>query len=93
MLSGSKIAVIGGGSWATALTKILLNNINHITWWVRREETVAFIKEFGHNPNYISSIEFDREKLNVTSNLKETIQNADVIFLVIPSAFFTQGFF
>ena len=92
MLSESKIAVIGGGSWATALSKILLNNVNHINWWVRREDTVKYIREFGHNPNYISSIEFDKEKLNVTSNLKETVQNAEVIFLVIPSAFLHKAF-
>lgn len=87
MLSDSKIAVIGGGSWATALTKILLNNVDDITWWVRRQETVDYIQQYGHNPNYISSIEFDTKKLNVTSNLKEAVQAADVLFLVIPSAF------
>lgn len=92
MLSKSKIAVIGGGSWATALTKILLNNIESIHWWVRREETAEHIRTFGHNPNYISSIEFDKQKLNVSTNLKETIKDSDVLFLVIPSAFLHSEF-
>ena len=92
MLSKSKIAVIGGGSWATALTKILLNNIQSIDWWVRREETAEHIRTFGHNPNYISSIEFDQQKLNVSTNLKETIKDSDVLFLVIPSAFLHSEF-
>jgi glycerol-3-phosphate dehydrogenase (NAD(P)+) len=92
MLSKSKIAVIGGGSWATALTKILLNNVDFITWWVRREETAKHIRTFGHNPNYISSIEFDHKKLNVSINLKEAIKNSDVLFLVIPSAFLHSEF-
>lgn len=92
MLSDSKIAVIGGGSWATALSKILLNNVENITWWVRREETVDYIKEYGHNPNYISSIEFDTNKLNVTSDLRSAIQSSDVLFLVIPSAFLHAEF-
>lgn len=92
MLSDSKIAVIGGGSWATALTKILLNNVDKISWWVRRQETVDYIKEFGHNPNYISSIEFNTSKLNVTADLKKTIQDAEVLFLVIPSAFLHREF-
>ncbi len=92
MLSKSKIAVIGGGSWATALTKILLNNIESIAWWVRREETAEHIRTFGHNPNYISSIEFDQKKLNVSTNLKETIKNSEVLFLVIPSAFLHSEF-
>ncbi len=92
MLSKSKIAVIGGGSWATALTKILLNNVESIAWWVRREETAEHIRTFGHNPNYISSIEFDQKKLNVSTNLKETIKNSEVLFLVIPSAFLHSEF-
>jgi len=92
MLSKSKIAVIGGGSWATALTKILLNNIESIAWWVRREETAEHLRTFGHNPNYISSIEFDQKKLNVSTNLKETIKNSEVLFLVIPSAFLHSEF-
>lgn len=92
MLNESKIAVIGGGSWATALSKIVLNNVDSINWWVRREETAEHIRLFGHNPNYISSIEFDTSKLNVSTNLKETIQNSDVIFLVIPSAFLHAEF-
>ena len=92
MLSKSKIAVIGGGSWATALTKILLNNVECVNWWVRREETAEHIRDFGHNPNYISSIEFDKSKLNLSTNLKEIINNSDVLFLVIPSAFLHAEF-
>ena len=93
MLSESKIAVIGGGSWATALAKILLNNVDSVNWWVRREETAKHICKFGHNPNYISSIEFDTSKLNLSVNLKEVIQNSDLLFLVIPSAFLHAEFF
>lgn len=92
MLGNSNIAVVGGGSWATALSKILLNNVEEINWWVRSEETSEYIKNFGHNPNYISSIEFDTEKLNVSIDLKSVIQSSDVIFLVIPSAFLHREF-
>jgi glycerol-3-phosphate dehydrogenase (NAD(P)+) len=92
VLGNSNIAVVGGGSWATALSKILLNNVEEINWWVRREETAEYIKNFGHNPNYISSIEFDTEKLNVSNDLKSVIQSSDVIFLVIPSAFLHREF-
>ena len=92
MLSDSKIAILGGGSWATALAKIILNNTKNINWWVRRQETAEHLLNFGHNPNYISSIEFDQSKLNVSTNLKETINNSDVLFLVIPSAFLHTEF-
>lgn len=92
MLENSKIAVIGGGSWATALTKILLNNVKLVNWWVRRPETKDHIEEFGKNPNYISAIEFDTKRLKVDNDLKKVIQEAEVIFLVIPSAFLHSTF-
>lgn len=87
MLSNAKIAVVGGGSWATALSKILLNNVDTVNWWVRREETAEHISTTGHNPNYISSVSFDTKRLNVSTDLKSVIKNVDIIFLVIPSAF------
>lgn len=87
-----KIAVIGGGSWATALTKILFSNVDQINWWVRREEVKNYIQTYGRNPNYISSIGFDTSKLSVSTNLKETIAEADILFLVVPSAFLHRTF-
>ncbi|MBL56075.1 MAG: glycerol-3-phosphate dehydrogenase [Flavobacteriales bacterium] len=92
LLADAKVSVIGGGSWATALSKILLNNLDQISWWVRRKEVAEHIEKYGHNPNYISSIEFDRKALNVSTDLKETIKESDVIFLVIPSAFLHTEF-
>lgn len=92
MLSDSKIAVIGGGSWATALTKILLNNVQTINWWVRREETAAHIRNYGNNPDYISSVTFDTNRLEVSTDLKAVLKAADVVFLVIPSAFLHAEF-
>ena len=65
-----KIAVIGGGSWATALVKILSNNVDEINWWVRNEETVEFIKRYHHNPNYLSDVEFN---LDIVKKLGSTI--------------------
>ncbi len=82
-----KIGVIGGGSWATALVKVLLNNTDTIHWWVRKEATAEHLKTYGHNPNYISSIGFDTDKINVTTNVTEVVQNCDILFFVIPSAF------
>lgn len=90
MLSKSNIAVIGGGSWATALCKILLNNVAQVNWWVRRPDVKAHIEAYGSNPNYISAIDFDTQRLNVSNNLKEIIEENEVLFLVIPSAFLHQ---
>jgi glycerol-3-phosphate dehydrogenase (NAD(P)+) len=82
-----KIAVIGGGSWATAIVKILSNNVETIYWWFRNAETVDFINKYHHNPNYLSSVELQMDKLVATTNLKETVAKADIVVLAVPAAF------
>ncbi|MFI5148509.1 MAG: NAD(P)H-dependent glycerol-3-phosphate dehydrogenase [Bacteroidia bacterium] len=82
-----RIAVIGGGSWATALVKMLCNNMKSVSWWVRKEETISFIKKYGHNPNYISSVQFDTDKLHLFSDIRKAIHHADILILAVPSAF------
>ncbi len=81
------IAVIGGGSWATAIIKILSNNVNKIHWWVRSVETAEFIKKYHHNPNYLSDVEINTEKIQVETDLKKAIHSADIVILAVPSAF------
>lgn len=82
-----QIAVIGGGSWATAIVKMLCNNCESVNWWVRNKETADHIKKHHHNPNYISSVEFEAKKINVSSDLKEIISKSDVLVMAVPSAF------
>lgn len=82
-----KIAVIGGGSWATAIVKMLCNNAVQVNWWIRNSEAVEHIKKFKHNPNYLTSVEFDVNKLALSFDLKETIKNSDVLIMAVPSAF------
>lgn len=86
-MSQPKIAVLGGGSWATAIVKMLANNTSELGWWLRREETVKFIQTHRHNPDYLSSVEFDVNKIRVSSDLQATVEWADYIVLAIPSAF------
>lgn len=83
----TKIAVIGGGSWATALVKILCNNVKTVNWWMRNEGAVAHLIKFQHNPNYLQSVEFDREKINVSTNLESIISSSDIVIIATPSAF------
>ncbi|TNE53802.1 MAG: NAD(P)H-dependent glycerol-3-phosphate dehydrogenase [Bacteroidetes bacterium] len=92
MSTKRKIAVIGGGSWATALVKILCNNVNSVNWWMRSEESVAHILKFRHNPKYLQSVEFDLNKINVSTDLKEIIEPADIVILATPSAFLCEMF-
>ncbi len=86
-MSTPTIAVIGGGSWATAIVKILSNNVDRISWWLRNAETVEFVKKYHHNPNYLSDVEINLEKVSVNNDLKGAIKEADLIILAVPSAF------
>ncbi|MCG9878968.1 MAG: NAD(P)H-dependent glycerol-3-phosphate dehydrogenase [Bacteroidia bacterium] len=88
------IAVIGGGSWATALMKILSenkasgkSNLESLSWWVRSEEKAEYIRTHRHNPDYISSIEFNIPHIKVSSNLLELVAEADTLLIAIPAAF------
>src|SRR4051812_29057028 len=87
----SKIAVIGGGSWATAIAKILCNNVDVVNWWIRSTETANHIKKYRHNPNYLSSVEFEAGKLFVSTDLKDIIARSEVIILAVPSAFLKEA--
>jgi glycerol-3-phosphate dehydrogenase (NAD(P)+) len=83
----SRIAVIGGGSWATALSKLILNNSTSLNWYVRKEEDIEHFKKFGNNPTYLSSVEFEVSRINFYISVEECINASDVVVLAIPSAF------
>ncbi|MBF4471675.1 MULTISPECIES: NAD(P)H-dependent glycerol-3-phosphate dehydrogenase [Flavobacterium] len=82
-----KFAVIGGGSWATAIAKMLCVNLPEISWYMRNEAAIEHIKAYKHNPNYLSSVEFDNKKLKLTNDINEAVAYADYIIFAIPSAF------
>jgi glycerol-3-phosphate dehydrogenase (NAD(P)+) len=81
------IAVIGGGSWATAIVKILSESSDYVGWWMRDEASVMHIKKYHHNPKYLSSVELATERLDISSDLDHIISNADCLIFAIPSAF------
>ena len=92
MNSARKIAVIGGGSWATALVKILCNNLPKVYWWMRNPESVQYILDYKHNPHYLQSVEFDLDKISVGTDLESIVQNSDIVIIATPSAFLTKLF-
>lgn len=92
MENTKKIAVIGGGSWATALVKILCNNVDSVNWYMRNELAVEHIHKFRHNPNYLQSVEFDLNKINVSTDLIGSIEPADIVIIATPSAFLVKLF-
>lgn len=82
-----QFGIIGSGSWATALAKILTDNGHAINWCVRNERTVNHINLRHHNPNYLSSVYFDTAKLRLSTDVKRTIEGSDHIVVAIPSAY------
>ena len=92
MKTTERIAVIGGGSWATAIVKLLCNTQEKVNWWMRSESAVAHIKQFKHNPKYLQSVEFNLDKLVVSTDLNHVIATADIVIIATPSAFLTEAF-
>ncbi|WP_338377818.1 NAD(P)H-dependent glycerol-3-phosphate dehydrogenase [uncultured Flavobacterium sp.] len=87
MKSNPKFAVIGGGSWATAIAKMLCVNQPEIAWYMRNIYAIEHLKHQRHNPNYLSSVEFDIKKLRLTNDINEAVAFADYVIFAIPSAF------
>ena len=87
MNKSPKFAVIGGGSWATAIVKMLSENVDTIYWYMRSNYAIEHIKKQDHNPNYLSSVEFDVNQLELSSDINQTVAAADFLIFAIPSAF------
>jgi len=81
------IAVIGGGSWATAIVKMLTENNDYVGWWMRDEENVMHIKKYHHNLKYLSSVELATERIDISTDIDHIVRNADCLIFAIPSAF------
>lgn len=82
-----KFAVIGGGSWATAIVKMLKENLPEVAWYMRSSEAIEHIKAHRHNPNYLTSVEFDPNRLLLTTDIDQAVTYADYIIFAVPSAF------
>lgn len=83
----TKVALLGSGSWATAIAKILHSSIDSLIWYIREPEIIEGIRKHKSNPLYVSDIKFNTEKLQVTNNINEAIANADIIIFCVPSKF------
>lgn len=87
MGSGLKYAVIGGGSWATALVKVLTSTQDEMYWYMRDEKSIDYIKHFKYNRKYLKTVHLDTDKIHFSSNINEIIKSADILVFCIPSAF------
>ncbi len=87
MSKQAKIAVLGGGSWATAIVKMLSENLETIGWYMRSVYALEHIKRNKHNPNYLSSVELHPEQLDLSNDMNHIVDNYDILIFAIPSAF------
>src|SRR5665648_534092 len=90
MFANSKIAIIGSGSWATALAKILLHNVDRINWYFRNPDNVEQFNRFKHNPSYLRGVEFDVSRLDFFTDINEAVEDVDIIILAIPCLLYTS---
>lgn len=82
-----KIAILGGGTWATALAKIMLNHEKHINWYMRRPEQIEEFGKTGHNPSYLSNVEFNLDRITFYSDITKVVEDSDTLILAVPSPF------
>lgn len=87
-----RFGIIGSGSWATALAKILTDNGNAIHWWVRNADTIQYIQKRKHNPHYLSAAYFNQAQLHLTDNVEELVAAVDVVVVAVPSAYVSSIF-
>ncbi len=84
-----KFGIIGSGSWATALAKILTDNKVPVNWWIRNEANIHHLEQRRHNPHYLSSVYFDTGLLTLSMNVSEVVEASDCIIIAVPSEYIT----
>jgi glycerol-3-phosphate dehydrogenase (NAD(P)+) len=87
-----EIAVIGGGSWATALVKLFCNHEKKVGWWHRSEDAVSHLKNFQHNSRYLQSVQFDINQLFISTDLESILNPAKIVVIATPAAFLVSIF-
>ncbi|MFT4023912.1 MAG: NAD(P)-binding domain-containing protein [Flavihumibacter sp.] len=82
-----RFAIIGSGSWATALAKIVTDNGHPLHWFVRNENLARHIQQRKHNPHYLSSATLDTSHIRLTTDLTTAVGDAEIVLLALPSAY------
>ena len=87
MYNCGRIAIIGGGSWATAIAKIVVSHTHHIGWYMRRDDRIDDFRRMGHNPAYLTSVRFDTNEIYFSSDINKIIKAYDTLVFVTPSPY------
>jgi glycerol-3-phosphate dehydrogenase (NAD(P)+) len=92
MQDSMRFGILGSGSWGTALVKILTDNHHTVNWWIRNKATIDHLSKKNHNPQYLSSVYFDINHLNLTNDIEKLIRDSDCILIAVPSAYIEEIF-
>ena len=84
-MNTKRIGIIGSGSWATAIAKIVTDNGFAINWWVRQANNIQYFQKRHHNPHYLRNAYFDVSKIQFSDNIKDVVKDADIIIIAVPS--------
>lgn len=87
-----QFGIIGSGSWATALAKILTDNGNTIHWWIRNSDTIHYMEKRRHNPHYLSAAYFDQTQLHLHTDIRTVVAASDALVIAVPSAYAAHAF-
>ena len=87
----STIGIIGSGSWATAIAKMILNHSDKLNWYFREQDHINRFRKLGHNPNYLTSVDLDTNKIYFSTDINEVVEKSDVLIFAIPSAFLKEA--
>lgn len=85
-----KVAVIGNGSWATALAKLLLYNCDRIGWFVHRRDRIDDFIRYRRNPVYLSDVSFDTARIDFSDDIDLVCSQADTLVLAVPSPYLKE---
>ncbi|MDR3218846.1 MAG: NAD(P)-binding domain-containing protein [Dysgonamonadaceae bacterium] len=85
-----KVGIMGGGSWATAIAKIISMTQTNFNWYMRRPDQIEEFKNFGHNPSYLTGVRFNMENITFYDNINDVVRDCDILVFAIPSPFLKQ---
>ena len=87
MFDCGRIAIIGGGSWATAIAKIVVGHTHHIGWYMRRDDRIEDFRRMSHNPAYLTGVHFNIDEIFFSSDINKIAQQYDTLIFVTPSPY------
>lgn len=85
-----RFAIIGGGSWATAIAKMIMSNVAYINWYMRRDEQISEFIRLGKNPSYLTGLKFDTSRITFFSDINKIVKMSDILIFATPSPFLKQ---